>query len=279
MIIALLLLASTVACKASDLQGGALADFLKSTVATGEVNYCSEIEEDSNYQGNDIRYENRTNHWFPATISTCCASCRNSKSDPGAPAACVCWVWGYNNNKDCHKGNFNEDEGCCWLKQADSSGRACDKAGRSESASQMSGHFVEGEPHEGGIPDRSSGWGVVAIIMGFVFVGTASARVSPSFGRNLKSLVVDGVTFTTSIALGRRGDYAPIKRDVRSEAKINGQAEAIITKDPPAGRSVVPSVTGEATALHAAAAIGKMRTTATQFIFVKRRHETGAMAV
>ena len=219
-----------------------------------ELNYCAKIEENTNYMGNDIRYENRSNHWFPATISTCCASCRNSKSDPGSPAACVCWVWGYNNNKDCQENNFKEDEGCCWLKRADDNGGACE-AGRIESSSQISGRFIEGEPHEGGLPDRaSSGWTVVTIVMGFVFVSTAYSRVSPSFGQNLKSLVADGVTFTIGVARGR-GDYTPIEKDPFLTEKAGSHAKASGSK----GALQKPSAMrgGRATALHEAAAIGK----------------------
>ena len=217
-------------------------------LASGEPNYCSKIEENTNYAGNDIRYENKSNHWFPATIGTCCASCRNSKSDPGATDECVCWVWGYNNNQDCRKGSFKDGEGCCWLKRADAQGGAC-QAGRSDSASQMSGHYTEGEPHEGGLPDQDSGgWTVVTIIMGFTFVGAAYNRVSPGFGRNLKSLVIDGVTFTMSPAYSPQSDYTPIKSEPSSSYTPDTDT-----------RTTGPNtafVRGRATPLHAAAATG-----------------------
>ena len=228
--------------------GASSADSLQRS-ASAEPNYCSKIEESTNYVGNDIRYQNKSNHWFPATISTCCASCRNSKSDPGATAECVCWVWGYNNNQDCQKGNFKDDEGCCWLKHADAQGGACQAGGRADSASQISGHYIEGEPHEGGLPDQDSGgWAVVTIIMGFAFVGAAYNRVSPGFGRNLISLVVDGVTFTMSPADSPRSDYAPIKSEPSSSRNPDTNTGATGPNT-----AFVP---GRATALHAAAATG-----------------------
>jgi hypothetical protein len=53
----------------------------------GELNYCSDIQKDTDYQGAaiDFRYDNFSNHWYPATVSTCCASCRNSRTDPHSP--------------------------------------------------------------------------------------------------------------------------------------------------------------------------------------------------
>eukprot|EP01043_Picozoa_sp_COSAG02_P025205 COSAG02_NODE_1407_length_12764_cov_3781.882985_4_plen_305_part_00 len=231
---------------------------LQGTVTSGELNYCSKIEDDTNYIGNDLRYENRSNHWFPATVSTCCASCRNSKSDPGAPAECVCWVWGYNNNADCRKDNFKEDEGCCWLKRADANGGVCQE-GRSDSKAQMSGHFTEGKAHDGGLPDHaSSGWAVVTIIMGFAFVGTAYSRVSPGFAQNLKSLVADGVTFTISSVRGQ-GEYVPIKREATQHVDDHTGGSGANNRNAVSASSGASS--GQATALHAAAAIGETRVT------------------
>lgn len=56
--------------------GGLLPTFMPAD-ALGEVNFCGKIEENMNLYGMVIKSANRSNHWFPATISTCCASCRN----------------------------------------------------------------------------------------------------------------------------------------------------------------------------------------------------------
>ena len=32
---------------------------------SGELNYCAKIEEETNYVGQDIKYDNGSNHWFP----------------------------------------------------------------------------------------------------------------------------------------------------------------------------------------------------------------------
>ena len=241
--------------------------------ASGELNYCSKIEEDTNYKGQDIRYANRSNHWFPATISTCCASCRNSlQLDPTRQAACVCWVFGHNNNGDCQESNFKEGEGCCWLKQMDKDGGAC-KTDRVSSSSQVSGFFIEGEPHEGGLPSHESGWAIVVMIMGFAFVGGAYSRVSPGFGRNLKGLVADGIAFTTGVATGaspaaarragRGGGYEPVEKEAEAvgaeeaaadgggAGRGSGKAGAAV------GGGGGARAAGERTALHAAAAIGE----------------------
>ena len=253
---------------------------------SGELNYCAKIEEETNYVGQDIKYDNGSNHWFPvrpphlqmsrgalitrrppwqATISTCCASCRNSGSDPGSPTMCACWVWGYNNNPDCKKDKFKDDsEGCCWLKRRDDDGGLCAKeASKTHASAQTFGFFGE-LPHDGGLPDDgSTGWAVVFGLLGIIFAVSAYSRVSPAFARNIFSLAADGVQFTLSGGRGRGGDDGG-----GGYSSIAGASEApTAAAREPAGRDKRAAFAdsrgrggGERTALHAAAAVGDTHT-------------------
>ena len=228
-----------------------------------EVNFCSKIEENTGFSGMDIRYANKTNHWFPATISTCCASCRASLL-LGAPSECACWVWGYNNNKDCQEGDFKDGEGCCWLKRASEDGTKC-TAGKSKSKSQNLGFFLEGLPQDTELPGSGpSGWFIVVVICTFLFGGTAYSRVSPGFGRNLTGLVHDGLAFSMSAAgythpmRPKRGDYSAVKSEATPGPAAAAAAGGVGPAVGAAASSSSSFATGQRTALHAAAAVGDL---------------------
>jgi len=87
--------------------------------ATG-LTWCSKIEPQTNFYGDDIQYPHRSNHWRPATMDECCRICHDMR-DGGAPVnhPCQAWMWrqGTSGAPDaaCSQGG---DTGCCWLKRA-----------------------------------------------------------------------------------------------------------------------------------------------------------------
>ena len=181
----------------------------------GEKNFCDRVVEDTDYAGHEIVYDNGTDHWLPATIADCCATCHNSDQDDSMPKHCDCWTWGHMPSGVCAKEKFATEElGCCWMKWDHEQGDCA--SGKVSKPGMFSGH-VSKEAHDGGIPSFDAfgpGWIVVMGLVGgsvlYFGGGTLYARATGSpwqhsaFWRQTWGLVVDGVSFSMG-AVGRGG--------------------------------------------------------------------------
>jgi hypothetical protein len=192
-------------------------------------NYCADVKEGQQWYGGDIKWQNKSNHWFPATISTCCASCHNQQQlVPGGPP-CVGWVWGHNNNADCQKSDHKEGEGCCWPK------RQADDSNERSSKTQTSGRCSDAL-HSGGIPtDSVSSWVLVAACLvvvalyagGGVYIGKKrglKTHVHIVQLRQLYGLVIDGCAFV------RGGMRTPPSSAARTGGASTADTEASLLK-------------------------------------------------
>ena len=197
---------------------------LYSSVDAEERNFCSKIETNTTYEGTAITFENGTNFWSPATLSQCCAACHGAVHDPGMPRSCKCWTWGHDDSvagcekssfsstaaRFAHVGNQQEEKGCCWLKNGENLGLACDA--RVSRAEHLISGFTSMEAHNGGLP--SDGWSLAEIIAigisgGFMMyfgggilygsiVGRSAVLPHSEFWCSVRGLVIDGIRFVVS---------------------------------------------------------------------------------
>ena len=240
------------------------------TLTGAEENYCSQVEEDKGFYGNDIRWANKTNHWFPATIATCCASCHNQlELVPGGPA-CMAWTWGYNNNKDCNRQDFKEGEGCCWPKsKAVSNAAGGPFPHPTDSKGQVSGRCSE--LHSGGIPSESflnTAWALViaCFAVGVIYLGGGlylgrkrglKTHVHVVQLRNIFGLVVDGIAFVSGKSSSKSstpGTDRLLQPSVSAES--SSHAAAATYDASPTRLAARQASRGKPNALHLAASTG-----------------------